>query len=141
MKRNLVNILVAFATIAAWGLIASCSESPTSETPTDVELRQVSGNAGEEFYPFDEPPVLVSYVSPDYPAEMQEHDLAVTVIVKLTISEVGRVENAEVISSTDARFDTSALEAARMCRFEPARLHGKPTKSRMAIPMRFAPNR
>ena len=91
----------------------------------------------EDFYPFDEPPVLTNYEMPDYPIVAKESNLVGTVMVKLTIGEDGTVEDVTVLDSSDPIFEEPALEAAALCQFKPAKLEGKPTKSRVAIPYQF----
>ena len=91
----------------------------------------------EEFYRFDEPPVLTNYEMPDYPIVAKENNLEGTVTVKVTVGEDGTVEDVTVLDSSDPIFEDPALEAATLCQFKPAKLEGKPTKSRVAIPYQF----
>jgi TonB family protein len=138
MKHSFIAVLAAFACIAPLVFMISCSDS-TTETPTAVELRMVASSGGEDFYPFDEPPTLLRYRAPEYPSTVRRENIEATVLVMLTLDETGDIESVEILNGTDSSFEPSALEAAHRCRFKPATLAGKPTKSRIAIPMRFRP--
>jgi len=60
------------------------------------------------------------------------------VILRLTISRSGTVEDAEVIRSINQRMDAEAVRAARTWRYQPARLHGEPVRVFKVISIRFA---
>lgn len=60
-----------------------------------------------------------------------------TVVVLFIVDKRGRVSNATVQSSSDPAFERAALEAVKRWRFEPAQSQGKPTESRMRIPITF----
>lgn len=77
-------------------------------------------------------------VNPEYPRELLSAGVQGSVFVRATISEQGKVENAVVIKSTDKRFDEAALEAVKQWEFKPATLDGKPIRTEVTIPMKFA---
>jgi len=93
--------------------------------------------ADAEFYPFDEPPVLVSYATPKYPAAARRDGLDGTVAVRILVGVDGGVESATVLSSSDPVFEGAALEAAYACRFTPAKRDDTPTKSQVMVPFQF----
>ncbi len=62
-----------------------------------------------------------------------------TVILKLTVDAEGRVENAEIWSSSgDEAMDAAALASARKCLFIPATQDGEPTESYYQIYYRLS---
>lgn len=80
--------------------------------------------------------VLVSKKA-DYPMEAREKQIQGEVIVKVTISETGTVEKAEVISGNPI-LAQAALEAAKKWTFKPYIKNGKPTNVATRIPFDFA---
>jgi TonB family protein len=104
----------------------------------DAGAERILVNADEDFYPFDEPPKLVTFVDPAYPDEDRKAGRMGEVIVRATIDETGKVTHADVISSdVSAAMEESAVDAVMKCAFEPARKDGEPVPSRIAIPIRF----
>jgi TonB family protein len=62
-----------------------------------------------------------------------------TVILKLTVDAEGRVEDAEIWSSSgDEAMDAAALASARKCLFIPATQDGEPTESYYQIYYRLS---
>jgi protein TonB len=92
---------------------------------------------GAAFDAFDEPPLLVSEAKPMYPEEARREGREGMVWVKVLIGADGVVEEAKAVRSTDSVFEESAVSAAAMLRFEPAKLRGEPTKSRILVPIQF----
>ncbi len=54
-------------------------------------------------------------------------------VLEIVIDEAGRVENATIRSSINARYDVIALQAATSWKYKPATLNGKPVKFRKTI--------
>ena len=76
-----------------------------------------------------EPPVLIHSVRPKYPRWASEQGLEGTVVVRMLVTEDGRVENAEVVRSSGyGLLDDAALSAVRSYLFRPARKDGEPIK-------------
>jgi TonB family protein len=132
--RSLVLAAVIFAISVA---VISCGESSTSEETAAIEIETLPLGDSDDFYQFDEPPVLTSYEAPTYPEIAREKGLEGSVMVKITVGVDGTVEDALILESTDPIFEESALEAAMHSQFKPANLDGAPTKSRVAIPYQF----
>ena len=97
-----------------------------------------SGGGSEVFLAFDEPPVLVDFVSPEYPALAREAGIEGTVAVRVLVNEEGKVISADVLQSdvTDA-MAKAAVEAAKKCRFRPAKQRTIPVKAHVMIPFHF----
>ncbi|MFA5263383.1 MAG: energy transducer TonB [Opitutaceae bacterium] len=88
---------------------------------------------------FDENPTPVLAPLPEYPKELLTEGIAGTVIIRVYIDNAGSVTNAEVVKSTDARFEKSAVETVRTkWRFNPAKKDGAPVACKVSVPIRFA---
>jgi TonB family protein len=125
-----IGALVAFL-IAAIGITA-CGDTTMSDESAVVEATGTN-----EFYPFDEPPVLTSYEQPAYPEQAKHAGLEGHVAVKILVGIDGSVERVSVLTASDPIFETAALKAASECQFRPAKQEGKPTKSFVMVPFEF----
>jgi len=82
-------------------------------------------------------PVLVTKVEPIYPTSARFARLTGRVTVEAVIGLDGHVESAEVISSTSALFDDSALDAVRHWRYRPALMNGRPVRVYFKVAVEF----
>jgi protein TonB len=93
------------------------------------------------FLAFDEPPVMVDFVSPKYPALAREAGFEGTVRVRVLVGEDGKVLAADVLSSdVSPAMEQAAIEAAMKCRFKPAKQRTTPVKAHVMIPFNFRLN-
>src|SRR5207344_1713408 len=84
-------------------------------------------------------PELVQFVEAPYPeSELAERRNAL-VVVAVTISETGTVEEATVHQSAGEAFDRAALEAVRQFAFTPAEVDGVPSRVQILYQYQFAP--
>ncbi len=72
------------------------------------------------------PPRLTNKVKPAYPEVLRLARKEGKVILQAVIAEDGSVEHVEVLRSSNAGFEESAIEAIRQWRYEPATKDGKP---------------
>ena len=89
------------------------------------------------------PPKLRRDVQPRYPEAAQREGLAAVVVLEIDIDAQGRVESARVVEpATPAGygFDESALEAARLLQFEPAREGAQTVAVTLHYRFRFVPD-
>jgi protein TonB len=94
--------------------------------------------SASEFYAFDEPPVLVRYVPPTYPALARQAGIEGTVLLRVVVGTDGKVENASVIQSdVTPAMEKAAIAAARKFLFKPAKQRTVPVRASMAVPIRF----
>lgn len=92
----------------------------------------------EVFLAFDEPPSLMHYEVPKYPELAREAGIEGTVAVKVLVDEQGKVIDARVLSSdVTPAMEMAALQAARKCRFKPAKQRTIPVKAYVMIPFVF----
>ncbi|NIO00904.1 MAG: TonB family protein [Candidatus Latescibacteria bacterium] len=97
-----------------------------------------SSGKAEMFLAFDEPPMLQYYESPKYPQLAREAGIEGTVSVKVLVGEDGKVLDAVVLSSdVTPDMERAAIEAAKKCRFKPAKQRTVPVKAHVMIPFQF----
>ena len=91
-----------------------------------------------EFYPFDEPPVLIHFVRPVYPQFARESGIEGLVQIKVVVDREGKVVEAVVLGSDVTQgMERSALKAARSCLFKPGKQRGNPVPVAVMIPFEF----
>lgn len=94
--------------------------------------------SASDFYAFDEPPMLIRYVPPQYPQLAQDAGIEGTVLIRVVIGVDGKVEQASVIQSdVTTAMERSALAAAKKFLFKPAKQRTVPVRASMAVPIRF----
>jgi protein TonB len=97
-----------------------------------------STGTSDVFLAFDEPPILIHYEVPKYPDLAREAGIEGTVAVKVLVSEEGKVIDAVVLSSdVTPAMEKAALDAARKCRFKPAKQRTVPVKANVMVPFQF----
>ncbi len=94
--------------------------------------------SASEFYAFDEPPQLIRYVPPSYPALARQAGIEGTVLLRVVVGTDGKVESASVIQSdVTPAMEKAAMAAARKFLFKPAKQRTRPVRASMAVPIRF----
>ncbi|HEX9638845.1 MAG TPA: TonB family protein [Acidobacteriota bacterium] len=85
------------------------------------------------------PPRLIQSPVVRYPSAARARQLEGEVLVRVLVAPSGQVLEAQIERSAAAGsiFDQAALQAARGCRFEPARQSGRPVQYWTRIPIRF----
>jgi protein TonB len=97
-----------------------------------------SSGTQDVFLAFDEPPILLHYEVPKYPDLAREAGIEGTVAVKVLVTEEGKVIDAVVLSSdVTPAMERAAVEAAKKCRFKPAKQRTVPVKAHVMIPFQF----
>lgn len=92
----------------------------------------------QEFYAFDEPPVLIKFVNPRYPDLARQAGIEGTVLLNVLVGDDGKVLQVSVIQSdVTPAMEKSAIEASKQFMFKPAKQRTVPVKARVAIPIRF----
>ncbi len=110
-----------------------------------VEAVAVRDTTDEIFDVVDDMPVLIGGLEGlmervVYPQSAKDDGAEGIVIVQFVIEKDGRVEEAEVRRSPDARLSAAALAAVRASQFEPGRQRGQAVRVRFAVPVMFRLN-
>lgn len=87
---------------------------------------------------FDEAPVPVKSVTPDYPMALKAAGVNGMVLLTVVINENGDVQESTVAKSTRAEFEGPAIEAVAKWKFRPARKDGANVKVHVNIPIKFS---
>jgi protein TonB len=97
-----------------------------------------STDQAQEFYAFDEPPVLIKFVNPKYPDLARQAGIEGTVLLNVLVGDDGKVLQVTVIQSdVTPAMEKAAQEAAKQFLWKPAKQRTVPVKARMAVPIRF----
>jgi protein TonB len=92
-----------------------------------------------EFFAVSEKPVLKHKETPKYPDLARRAGIEGRVTVMVTIDETGKVIDARILRSVPM-LDESAIAAAKLCTFKPAKQRDKFVKVKMSIPFDFRLN-
>ena len=92
-----------------------------------------------EFFEVTEKPSIRFKGQPVYPEFARKKGIEGKVVVKVVIDFNGDVQEA-VIWKSVPELDEAALEAAKQCKFKPAKRKGKFVKVRMNVPFEFKLN-
>jgi TonB family protein len=84
-------------------------------------------------------PELVQFVEAPYPESELATRRSAVVVLAVTISENGAVDEVSVQQSAGEAFDRAALEAARKFVFTPAEVDGAPSRVQILYQYQFAP--
>ena len=121
--------------------------SPTSSAPLTAlpapSNPATASAAPASALPFTPPRVDAAYLDnpkPEYPAISLQLGEAGRVVLNVSVSAAGTVEQASVrTSSGSARLDQAALKAVRQWRFVPARRGGEAVAAQVLVPISFKP--
>ena len=93
----------------------------------------------EEFTPYDEAPVQIKEVLPQFPSSAKRKGIEATVWVKALVDKQGKVRDAIIFkdSGTDLGLEEAALRAAYQCEYKPALSDGKSVAVWVAYPVKF----
>ena len=140
MLRRQPLALLAVGWVLLWPLSGLAqpgdvgSAAAAAARGTEVQPRADAEAAPAEL---TERPRLLRAAEPRYPPEAWEEDREGDVVLLLWVSEKGRVESAEVLSTPGYGFEQAALVAAKRLRFSPAVAGGKPVKVKIRYTFRF----
>lgn len=79
--------------------------------------------------PFDEKPILIQRIEPEYPAIARINKIWGRVVLGLLVDSVGRVEKNIILEGSNEIFYESAITATKQYFFKPAIYNQKPTKA------------
>ncbi|HWA27931.1 MAG TPA: energy transducer TonB [Lacunisphaera sp.] len=111
--------------------------SPQPAPPAKPAVPQKNFSPLYDYDAVDEKPRPISQVPPVYPAGLKEKGVKATVMVEFVIGKTGIVEHAQILSSTDPRFNDTCVEAALKWRFTIAKKHNQAVFCRAAQNLAF----
>ena len=93
----------------------------------------------EEFVPYDEPPIPIKEVKPEYPPLAKQAGIEGVVWVKALVDKNGKVRDAIIFkpSGASAGFEESALAAVKQNEYKPAISNNQPVAVWVVFPIRF----
>lgn len=87
----------------------------------------------------ERPTPLYGEVPIEYPIALWDQDIEGETLVRVRVTETGRVDSVEVVeTSGHEAFDSAAVEGARDLRFQPARRNGKRIEVWAQVPVHFS---
>jgi TonB family protein len=97
------------------------------------------GCAGDQ--EIERPAPLYGQTPIEYPLELWDRDVEGRTLLRVRVTDVGRVDSVVVLESSghDA-FDSAAIAGARDLRFTPARRNGKRIEVWAQVPVHFSKN-
>ena len=109
--------------------------APNTEGTTAGEAPAADPAEGA-FVLFDEAPVPLQRVQPEYPTWARENGIAGTVLLHVLVGQDGRVRRMSVIRGVTG-LNEAAQEALRRWTFRPATANGRPLAVWVEIPVEF----
>ena len=89
--------------------------------------------------PIDRPAPLYGEVPIDYPLDLWDQDVEGQTLLRVRVTDTGRVDSVVVLeSSGHPAFDSAAIVGARELRFRPARKGGKRIEVWAQVPVHFS---
>ena len=82
-------------------------------------------------------PQVIRQVDPEYTDEARKARISGTVLVEVTVTTEGTVEDVQVIRSLEKTLDRQAVDAAKKWRFKPGTKDRKPVPVRVSLEMTF----
>jgi protein TonB len=96
-----------------------------------------------EFVPYDDAPVIVGNLSPEYPAFARNAGLQGTVVLEVEVyrdGSVGEIRVRRSLQRGPGGLDEAAINAVRKVRFQPGKSSGQPVDTMVIIPIEFKLN-
>lgn len=95
------------------------------------------GCAGDQ--ELEQPQPLFAEAPIDYPLVLWDQDIEGEILLRVRVTDMGRVDSVTVLeSSGQAPFDSAAIAGARDFRFTPARRGGKRIEVWAEVPVHFS---
>ncbi len=128
VRSGVLAVLAALAGAASTG----CADDPSPEVGA---LRVDQLREGGFVWPVLEPTSSPAF---PYPADALEEGAGGDILLRIRISDAGRVDSVSVVTSSGhAVLDSAAVEGARLLRYRPAQHGGAPTAIWARLPIRY----
>lgn len=92
------------------------------------------------FVAYDDPPVVIGTIAPEYPDFAKRAKQQGTVVLEVEVLKDGSVRNISVKRSVPGGLDEAAIAAVRKVKFQPGRSSGQPVDCLVIIPVEFKIN-
>ena len=109
--------------------------------PTGFDESRSTMGGNSNFFRYDEAPILIGQIKPDYPQEALEAKLEGTVRLEVEVLPNGTVGSVRVVDSVQSgpgSLDESAMQAVRKARFTPAKKAGFPVQTKVLLSVNFS---
>ncbi len=113
-------------------------ESDITDFNTDFNTELIIDEGNREIYRiYDNPPILLTEIAPEYPAAARQLGIEGMVILELIVEKDGTVSSVTVTKSVHPLLDNAAIKAAYNVVFSPAMSRDLPIRSYVTLPVRF----
>ena len=141
-KKILSALLLFMAASAATALCAPDAPSPGAQPdpkPAAAYSKNSSGRAIPLLTIFgsSEGPKFAERVPPDYPFAAKKRGQEGTVMLRLSIDELGILQNVEVVEATDPVFIDAAVASVKKSFFISAKSNNRSVASQAILPIHF----
>jgi TonB family protein len=117
---------------------ALCGASPGLAQPAVVDTGRVYSIAEVDSLPrATNVAEFRAALADGFPADVEGAEPVERVVVTLRVDAVGAPHEVGVMESTDARFDSATVAAARLLRFTPGLVGGRPVAVRLVLPIQW----
>ncbi len=107
---------------------------------TASSMNQAQDDRPVNFVPYDDAPVVIGSIEPEYPDFAKRARQQGTVVLEVEVLKDGSIRNIHVkrsVSSIPGGLDDAAIAAVRKVRFQPGRSSGQPVDCLVIIPIEF----
>ncbi len=106
----------------------------TTELPTNSSSED---NTMVNFVAYDDAPVVIGTIAPEYPEFAKRAKLQGTVVLEVEVLKDGSVRGIEVKRKVGGGLDEAAIAAVKKVRFQPGRSSGQAVDCLVIIPVEF----
>jgi len=109
-------------------------------TTNSSSMAQVQDDRPVNFVPYDDAPVVIGSIEPEYPEFARRAKQQGTVVLEVEVLKDGSIRGINVkrsVSSIPGGLDDAAIAAVRKVRFQPGRSSGQPVDCLVIIPIEF----
>jgi protein TonB len=135
-EKTWVEPVALTADPTAASVLTSPAGKPAGEVktgyPGDGTRGGTPGAGGSDNYPH-----FLHRELPLYPQAARRMGREGKVVLRLLIDETGKLQQVEVVESSDFEFTRAAVEAVKKSTFQPAQQNGRPVPSRAILPVQF----
>lgn len=113
------------------------------QSTTSSSLQNSDNDKPFDFVPWDDPPVPIGSIKPEYPDFARRARVQGTVVLEVDIYKDGTPGNINVVRSVQSGpggLDEAAINAIKVLRFQPGKSSGNPVDTRVIIPVEFKLN-